>query len=209
MQMELYWVGGREALVSWHEMWRQMYPTRDDRLSADEEPPDCPAGDDDARVMNRLRGVAIVQAAETEAVLGEILNELDPSAKHARPAGALLIAVRQRLDAQTSDQWAEDLRCIGMAITRRNMLVHNTVAIDYAWVGYATGDGGEHIPVLSRLGHDMYDEEDLRKDIELQRDATQRAVKLLHHVAHGKESVWQLATVRPARGPGSTLMPTD
>lgn len=185
VQMELHWVGGREVLVSWREMWRQMYPTRDDRLSADEEPPDCPAGDGDAREMNRLRGVAIVQAAETEAVLGEILNELDPSAKRARPAGMLLAAVRQRLDAQTSNEWAEDLDCIGTAIKRRNLLVHNTVAIDYVWNEYATGDGGEHIPVLSRLGHEMYDEEDLRKDIELQRDVTQRAVKLLHYVAHG------------------------
>jgi hypothetical protein len=163
-----------------------MYPTRDYRKSVIEEPPDSPAGDSDANEMNRLRSIAIVQAAETEAVLGKILSSLDPSVKSARPAGVLLRVLRQRLDTQTSDQWADDLNYIGTAIERRNMLVHNTVSIDYVWVEYGTGDGGDHIPVLSRLGYEMYDEEDLRKDIELQRDGTLRAVKLLHHVTHGR-----------------------
>jgi hypothetical protein len=35
------------------------------------------------------------------------------------------------------------------------------------------------------LGNEMYDEEDLRKDIELQRSATLRAVELLHYVTYG------------------------
>jgi hypothetical protein len=185
VQMELHWVGGREVFVSWREMWRQLYPTRDDRMSMVDEPSDSPAGDDDAREMNRLRGVAIVQAAETEAVLGGILNKLDPAARRARPAGVLFTAVKRGLDAQALGQWAESLDYIRMAIERRNTLVHNTVSIGYSWAGYTTGDGGEHIPVISFLGQEMYDEEDLRKDIELQREATLRAVKLLHHVTHG------------------------
>jgi hypothetical protein len=182
--MELHWVGGREASVSWREMWLQMYPTRWDRLSAVEEPPDSPSGDGDAHDMQRLRGIAVVQAAETEAVLGEILSKLDPEAERARPAGALLVAVRRQLDVRTSTEWANELDSIREAIKRRNMLVHNTVSIDYTWTEYATGDGGEHIPVTSHLGSELYDEEDLREDIEMQRSATLRAVKLLHHVAH-------------------------
>ena len=183
--MELSWVGGREAFVSWREMWRQLYPTKDNRLWRSQEPPDGPAGDGDSLDMNRLRGAAIVQAAETEAVLGELLNNLDPSARRAQPAGVLLTAVRRRLDAQTSDHWAEGLDFIAMAIKRRNMLVHNTVTVGYVWREYGSGDGGEYVPVISQLGNEMYDEEDLRKDIELQRNATLRAVELLHYVTHG------------------------
>ena len=114
--------------------------------------------------MNRLRGVAIVQAAETEAVLGEILRVLDPSAGRTLTAGSLLAAVGKQLEAQAPDRWSQALGVIDAAIKRRNRIVHNTVQVGYSWREYATG-GGTHVPVSTRCApmrnpsvrHDAHD----------------------------------------------------
>jgi hypothetical protein len=134
--------------------------------------------------INRLRGVAIVQAAETEAVLGEILSTLDASANLARPAGPLLDAVRKQLDVQTLDRWSRQFEVIDAAIKRRNRIVHDTVRIGYSWCEYATGDGGEHVPVISLLGAEDTDECDLRNDLHLQQRATRSAIEVLHYLKH-------------------------
>lgn len=144
-----------------------------------------PSGDDDAEAaeMNRLRGVAIVQAAETEAVLAEILRLLDPSDDRVRTAGALIAAVRRRLDAPAIDRWSWALAIIHKANECRNRIVHDTVQVGYSWREYATGDGGEHVPVIVVLGTNMY-ERDLRINLELQREATESAIEILHFLKH-------------------------
>jgi hypothetical protein len=129
-------------------------------------------------------GVAIVQAAETEAVLAEILCILDPSADRARPSGRLLTAVEKKLDTQTLDRWSWELDVIDAAIKRRNRIVHDTVQIGYTWRDFATGDGGHYVQVISLLGAEDRDEADLRNDLDLQRRATQYAIEVLHHLKH-------------------------
>ena len=168
-----------EGFISWSEMWRQKYP--EVSLSPEEN---WPSGDHDATEMHRLRGVVIVQAAETEAALGAILRLLDPSDDRGRPAGALLAAVKNRLDAHTRDRWSCALDTIEAAIRRRNRIAHDTVHIGYSWREYATGDGGEHVPVTSLLGSDLCDEADLRNDLNRQREATECAVEILHYLEH-------------------------
>lgn len=177
--MTLGYTDDREEFLSWREMWKRMYPVRGLTLDEDE-----PSGHWDAVEMNRLRGVAIVQAAETEAVLGEILCTLDASANRARPAGPLLDAVRKQVDVQTLDRWSRQFWIIDAAIKRRNRIVHDTVQIGYSWREYATGDGGEHVPVISLLGAEDTDEWDLRNDLHLQQHATQSAVEVLHYLKH-------------------------
>jgi hypothetical protein len=168
-----------EEFLSWREMWKRMYPVRGLTLDEDE-----PSGHWDAAEMNRLRGVAIVQAAETEAVLGHILRTLDVSANRARPAGPLLTVVMKQLDVQTLNRWSRQFEVIDAAIKRRNRIVHDTVQVGYSWREYATGDGGEHVPVISLLGAEDTDEWDLRNDLHLQQRATQAAIEVLHYLRH-------------------------
>jgi hypothetical protein len=169
-----------EEFISWREMWQRMYPMTDLSPEYDE-----PSGDWDAAEMNRLRGVAIVQAAETEAVLAQILRILDPSAGRTLMAGPLLRAVRKQLDAQTLDRWSQALDVIKEATNRRNRLVHDTVQVGYSWREYATG-GGTHVPVISLLGNEDRDEVDLQNDLNLQRRATRDAIEVLHYLKHRK-----------------------
>jgi len=144
-----------------------------------------PSGDYYKAEMNRLRGNAIVQAAETEAVLAEILRILDPSATNrTRTAGQLIAEIKKRLDAHTLGRWSWALCAITEAIERRNRIVHDTVQIGYSWRDYATGDGGEHVPVISLLGTKDMDEVDLRNDLERQQEATESAIKILHFLQH-------------------------
>jgi len=169
-----------EEFISWREMWKRMYPTQGLSPEYDE-----PSGYMDAAEMNRLRGVAIVQAAETEAVLAEILSILDPSARRTLTAGPLLDAVRKQLDAQTLDSWSQALGVIEEATNRRNRLVHDTVQVGYSWRELATG-GGTYVPVISLLGNEDRNEVDLQNDLNLQRRATQHAIEVLHHLRHRK-----------------------
>lgn len=178
--MRLWDPGDGEEVISWREMWDRMYPATG--LSPEDY---WPSGHWDAAEMNRLRGVAIVQAAETEAVLGEILRILDPSARRTLMAGPLLRAVSKQLDAQTLDRWSQALDVIAVAIERRNRLVHDTIQIGYSWREYATG-GGTHIPVISLLGNEDRDETDIQKDLNLQRRATRDAIEVLHYLRHRK-----------------------
>jgi hypothetical protein len=146
---------------------------------------DTPSGDCDAAEINRLRGVSIVQAAETEATLAVILRYLDPSASHARPAGILMAEIKKLLDPHVLDRWSLEISAIEEAIRRRNRLVHDTVRIGYSWLDYATG-GGEHVPVISLLGEEDIDEFDLRNILEQQKEATQFAVQIFHFLTHGE-----------------------
>jgi hypothetical protein len=168
-----------EEFVTWREMWKRMYPVQGIMPEDDE-----PSGHTEAAEMNRLRGVAIVQAAEIEAVLAEILTYLDRSAQRARPAGALLIAIKKLLDAQTLDFWLWAFEAIDEAIRLRNRIVHDTVQIGYSWREFATDDGGHHIPVISLLGDVDRDEQDLRTDLVLLQEATQSAIEVLHYLKH-------------------------
>jgi hypothetical protein len=169
-----------EEFISWREMWNRMYPTTG--LSPED---DEPSGHWDAAEMNRLRGVAIVQAAETEAVLAEILRILDSSPRRTLTARPLLDAIRKQLDAQTLDRWSQALGVIKEAIKRRNRIVHDTVQVGYSWREYATG-GGTHVAVISLLGNEDRDEVDLQNDLNLQRRATREAIEVLHYLKHRK-----------------------
>lgn len=129
--------------------------------------------------LYRLRGLVMAQCAETEAVLGQILGVLDPSAApDTRTAGQLLSALEQRLPAGLRSRWAPALVDIREAIRSRNRVVHADVTIGSSWVPYATG-GGEYVPVISMMGHDAYDQSDLLRDLVLQQKATVLAVRLL------------------------------
>lgn len=133
--------------------------------------------------MQRLRGLIMVQAAETEAVLGRVLLRLDPHSKPEKMmAGALLKRVWDKLPDSDKITWQSHVRQIRQAQKRRNRAVHDRPNVGYSWRDYATG-GGEWVPVITLLGNDLCDEEDLRDDLALQQSSTVYAIELLHALA--------------------------
>ncbi|MGI8449909.1 MAG: hypothetical protein ACR2MP_22560 [Streptosporangiaceae bacterium] len=137
--------------------------------------------------MHRWRGLVMAQACETEAVLGAILRHFNTAANVERPAGVLLTEIRQIQDAYTRHGWSDALDLIKQAIDRRNRAVHGSVEIGSVWRDYQTG-GGEWVSVISLMGGEMYDEEDLLCDLALQQEATIAAVHLLYSLNQdGKE----------------------
>lgn len=128
--------------------------------------------------MHRLRGLVMAQGAETEAVLGQILVELEPTTDLGKlTARRLLGRVRDRLAPAAGSDF-RFVREIGAAIEARNRAVHADVTIGSTWAPYTTG-GEEHVPVIRFVGNEPYDETDLRRDLILQQQATVVAVRLL------------------------------
>jgi hypothetical protein len=160
-----------QQVVSASTIYYQLCPPDSYR---DEAPPN----DADTAEMNRLRGLVIVQASETEAVLGRILRHLSPSADTNRPAGVLLHEVGLALANLPGISCTSTLDLIHKAIKRRNRAVHDTVAIGSAWAPFSESDG-EWVPVISLLGSELCDEADLRTDLALQQEATVATVHLL------------------------------
>ncbi|MBV9140949.1 MAG: hypothetical protein JO115_08515 [Pseudonocardiales bacterium] len=158
-----------ERAVSWLTVWDHLYP----------EGADCPHDDAAAAEMHRLRGLVMVQNAETEAVLGLIVKRLDPAAVgiEQRTAGQLLKDIRRLLSARSDARWDENLRTVDRAIKRRNDAVHSSVEIGSSWAPYVTG-GGEWVPVISLMRGEEYNEINLRADLALQQEATIAAVRL-------------------------------
>lgn len=156
-------------MISWRSIEQDLAPDY-------ESPPEF---DEHASGMHRLRGLVMAQGAETEAVLGQILVELEPTVDLGKlTAGGLLRRVRDRLPPATDTDLDSSLDEIGAAIEARNRAVHADVTIGSMWAPYATG-GGEHVPVISFMGNEPYDEADLRTDLILQQQATLVAVRLL------------------------------
>ncbi|MEU1842413.1 hypothetical protein [Micromonospora sediminicola] len=143
-----------EAAVSWQTVWSGLdpdpdrsYPPHNDRLAAP---------------MHRLRGLLMAQAAETEAVLGRIFEQLEPSQQVGRrTAGQLLRIIQQWHSRDLLAGWSESLTDVDEAIQRRNRLVHSTVEVGEVWREYADGSGGEWIHVITKMGEDDRDEHDL------------------------------------------------
>lgn len=158
-------------------VWEKTYPEPDDYGP---ESWQAEHNDAEAEEMNRLRGLVMVQAAETEAVLGRVLHCLDPAANPQRPAGVLLKNIETLL-GQGKDAWAPTLSVVSQAIQRRNRVVHDRAEVGSVWRDYATG-GGEWVSVISFLGDEEYGEPELIEDLALQQDATEAAVRLLHAV---------------------------
>ncbi|MBT2369942.1 hypothetical protein J7E88_32905 [Streptomyces sp. ISL-10] len=129
--------------------------------------------------LNRLRGLVVVQAAETEAVLGMILSRLDLAARTDQPAGRLLQNIRQKIGGFCDTECPPALDHIDAAVKRRNRVVHDSPVIGRVWREYATG-GGECVHVLTELGDDECDTTSLVGDLALQQDATAAAVELLN-----------------------------
>jgi hypothetical protein len=159
-----------EEVVSWMTVWDRCY------LGDMNGPYD----DAYAAEMQRLKGLVLGQAAEIEAVLGQIVRSMasQPSGRY-KTMGQLAKDVRQLLDAETAAAWASELQVIDRAVKSRNRVAHNSVRIGSSWRDYATG-GEERIPVISMLGDKQYDEHDLRRDLALQQEATEAAVRILH-----------------------------
>jgi hypothetical protein len=135
-----------------------------------------------------------------EAALGQILRTLNPSVEVARrTAGQLARDVRRKL-GDYEYMWEAELLTIEEAIRRRNHAVHTVVTIGSVYREYATGDGGDWIPVIGLMGSDLYDESDLLEDLALQQEATACAVRLLQAALDG-----DLETEPPS--PGWTLQP--
>ncbi|GGZ92427.1 hypothetical protein ACFOOM_23050 [Streptomyces echinoruber] len=156
--------------VSWSAVQADRYPHHPDIAYWDGT---------EAAELNRLRGLVVVQAAETEAVLGMILSRLDPAARIDQPAGRLLQNIRQKIDGFCDTEWPPALDLIEAAVKRRNRVVHDSPTIGRVWRGYATG-GGEWVHVLTTLGDDECDAGTLVGDLTLQQDATAAAVELLN-----------------------------
>ena len=138
-----------------------------------------PHDDTQAADMHRLRGLIMAQACETEAVLGAILRHFHAAANVERPAGALLSEIRHLPDSNKRHEWSDALDLIKQAIDCRNRAVHGSVEIGSVWRDYETG-GGEWIAVISLMGGEMYDEEELLRDLALQQQATIAAARLLY-----------------------------
>lgn len=173
--------------VSWSDAKNHMYslPDEDGRGQPD---------DSSADEMNRLRGLIMVQAAETEAVLGEVLLHLAPEAKPSKMmAGSLFNAVWDALPDSDRQYWGYELHWIRQAQKLRNRAVHHRPEIGFSWRDYATG-GGEWIPVISFLGHEAkksgeknsipktYNEQDLICDLAAQQTAMAFAIEILHRL---------------------------
>ncbi|TDD28300.1 hypothetical protein E1287_32970 [Actinomadura sp. KC06] len=161
------------GVVSWTNVWRRA--CRDDEEKLRDRYPEH--DDYSATNMHSLRGLALGQAAELESALGEIIRTLDPSAKlDKQTAGQRLRWVEKLVDI---DDWAWELEAIEKAVKTRNRLAHNEIQIGSVWRDYATGDGGEFVPVISLLGQVDYDESDLLSDLSLMQHATLMAIEIL------------------------------
>ncbi|UQS23442.1 hypothetical protein L1857_11710 [Amycolatopsis thermalba] len=139
-----------EQVREWSDILNDVYwrPSEDGRGE--------PSGYDTSG-MQRLRGLIMVQAAETEAVLGRILRKLDPqTSPGALTAGALLKKVWEKLSNTDKVTWQSHVRQIRKAQKRRNHAVHNSVDTGYTWADYATG-GGEWVPVITTMGNESCD----------------------------------------------------
>lgn len=132
-----------------------------------------------AAELNRLRGLVVVQAAETEAVLGMILSRLDPAARTDQPARRLVHRIRQKIEGFCDTEWPPALDLIDAAAKRRNRVVHDSPTIGRVWRDYSTG-GGEWVHVVTMLGDDDCDTGTLVRDLALQQDATAAAVEILN-----------------------------
>ncbi|TCO49676.1 hypothetical protein EV192_11442 [Actinocrispum wychmicini] len=135
----------------------------------------------DTSDMQRLRGLIMVQAAETEAVLGRILCKLDTQASPGKMmAGVLLKKIWEKLSDPNKITWQSHVCQIRKAQKRRNHVVHNRVDTGYGWVEYATGDGGEWIPFITTMGDELCDGRELSHDLALQQSSTVLAIEILH-----------------------------
>jgi hypothetical protein len=162
-----------EQVREWSDILNDVYwrPSEDGRG----EP-----GGYDTSDMQRLRGLIMVQAAETEAVLGCILRKLDPQARPGTMmAGALLKKIWEELSNPNKVTWQSHVRQIRKAQKRRNHAVHNRVNTGYTWAEYATGDG-EWVPVITTMGDESCDERELSHDLALQQSSTVLAIEMLH-----------------------------
>jgi hypothetical protein len=168
-----------ERAVSWRVVREEAYPSPDEDYR---ELGQAHHEDADAAEMNHLRGQVMVQASETEAVLGMILRHLDRSATpQGRTLGRLLNDVTRLLGEDADARWSHELETIGQAVERRNRAVHDRVDVGSVWRDYATG-GGEWVSSISFLGDDEHSESDLIENLALQQDATRAAVDVLYAV---------------------------
>ena len=158
-----------ERAISWRTVWNELYP----------DPWESPHDDALAADMHRMRGLVMAQACETETVLGAILRHFNAAANVERPAGVLLREIRHMPDAYTHHGWSDALDLIKQAIDCRNRAVHGSVEIGSVWRDYQTG-GGEWVSMISLMGGEMCDEEDLLRELALQQQATIAAVRLLY-----------------------------
>jgi hypothetical protein len=161
-----------EGVVSWEALWERFCP------EDTEEPHDDAA----AAEMQRLRGLVLGQAAEVESALAMIIRRLGPRVSlDQKTLGQLAGVVRALLGPEGVKAWASQMQAVDRAVKVRNRSAHRPVRIGSSWRPYATG-GGEWVAVISMLGTEMYDEEDLRRDLALQQRATEAAVRIMHAV---------------------------
>ncbi|MEV5710254.1 hypothetical protein [Actinoallomurus sp. NPDC052274] len=167
-----------ERVRSWESVWSLEFPEEMDALYRN---------DSDTKGMQRLRGLVIAQCVETETILGKIVKRLDQTINiEGRTTGGLLEDARTLLGDEAK-KWEKDLLLIGEAIECRNHTVHSCVTMGCSWADYATGDGGEWVPVSAMMGDEDYSESDLLCDLDLQQRATVRAVHLLHSLGYTLE----------------------
>ena len=147
-----------QRAVSWRVVWEEAYPRPDEDYR---ESGQAHHDDADAVKMNHLRGQVMVQAAETEAVLGMILCRLDRTATPQRHTmGRLLKDVTSLLGDDADARWSYELGTIREAVERHNRAVHDRGDVGSVWQEYATG-GGEWVSVIGFLG-DESNASDLR-----------------------------------------------
>ena len=154
-----------EQVVSWLTIMADIVPADDwSELWHD---------DADAKELHRLRGLALSQASEMEAVLAQVLGILDRDANRDRPAGVLLNAAKAKLPEEVLADLLGSIELLDAAIKRRNRLVHDTIEIGSSW------QQGQYVPVIALLGAEEVGEESLRVELALQQEATKAAVMLL------------------------------
>ncbi len=164
-----------EQVVSWVTVLVDVAPTDDwTELWHD---------DAAARELHRLRGLALSQASEMEAVLVQVLGILDPAANRARPAGALLKSVKAGLSEELQGDFAGSVQLLETAIARRNRLAHDIIEIGSSW------QQEQYVPVIAHLGAEEVREADLRGELALQQEATRSAVVLLLAVDAWRRSI--------------------
>lgn len=127
--------------------------------------------------MNELRGLILGQSSETETVLLGALGHVGVVVPDPQMAGQISKALNDYYKKHRESGRAAERDIIDVAVKVRNRIADEHIQIGSVWRDYATG-GGELDPVISLMGGEAYDENDLLDDLDIQTEATRAAVRI-------------------------------
>ena len=182
----------RETVLSWRTVLTSLLERTDqsDDLQPNDDFHDYEAyherfenseNDGFAQECHRLRGLVLCQGSEMEDALREVVSRLDPSINiRGIRADVLVTQIRIKASAELIADWTQRLELIDSAIDRCDHAAHHPLRVGSVWMDYATGDGGEFVPVISYTDDgEEYGEQEYEQDLVLEQEATLAAVEML------------------------------